>query len=174
MLQTLASMRMPTLARVHGAALGAGMGLVAACDIAIAAHAAEFCMSEVKLGLSPASVMPYVMAAMGERAARRYVLTAEPFSASEAYRIGFVQELAPIEELDATVNQILGHLVQGAPEAHTASKELMRAVAGKPLTPALMANLAKRAAAASGSEPAREGVSAFLDNRRPAWAPKGS
>lgn len=172
MLAALASMKKPTVARVHGAAFAGGTGLVAACDIAVAAHEAEFCLSEVKLGLVPATVSPYVIAAMGERMAHRYFLSAERFSASEAYRIGLAQEIAPIEELDATVNQILGHLVQGAPEAHAATKELMRAVARKPLTQALIADTAKRTATARASKAGREGVRAFLERRQPNWVPE--
>ena len=99
MLATLAKMKKPTVARVHGPAFAGGMGLVAACDIAVASHDVEFCLSEVKLGLIPATIGPYVVAAMGERAAHRYMLTAERFTAAEAYRIGFVQEIVPQEEL---------------------------------------------------------------------------
>src|SRR5437867_8845104 len=115
MLNRLYALAKPTVARIHGAAFAGGMGLAAACDIAVASTDTEFCMSEVRLGLTSATVSPYVLAALGERAARRYFLTAERFTAAEAYRIGFVQELAQPEELDATVNTLLGELVQGAP-----------------------------------------------------------
>jgi methylglutaconyl-CoA hydratase len=124
-------------------------------------------MSEVRLGLTPATVSPYVLAAMGERAAQRYFLTAERFTAAEAYRIGFVQELARPEELDATVNSILGELVQGAPGAHAATKELIRA--RRPITPELIADMAGRIAGARASDEGKEGVRAFLEKRSPAW-----
>jgi methylglutaconyl-CoA hydratase len=129
MLNRLYALKKPTLARVHGAAFAGAMGLIAACDIAVASTDTEFCVSEVRLGLAPATISPYVLAAMGERAAQRYFLTAERFPAAEAYRIGFVQELAQPQELDATVNAILGQLVQGARGAQAATKELIHSVA---------------------------------------------
>jgi len=159
----------PLIARVHGAAFAGGMGLLAACDIAIAAVDTEFCLSEVKLGLAPATISPYVIAAMGERAARRYFLTAERFTAAEAYRIGLIQELAPMEELDARVNEILGELVQGGPAAQAATKDLIGAVARAPLSADLIADTATRIAAIRVSPEGQEGVRAFLEKRQPAW-----
>ena len=129
MMNTIYMMKKPTIARVHGPAFAGGMGLVAACDIAIAAQEAEFCLSEVKLGLTAATISPYVVAAMGERYARRYFLTAERFTAAEAFRIGLVHDLALMEELDAKINELLGHLLLASPAAVAASKELIRAVA---------------------------------------------
>ncbi len=172
MLNRLHALKKPTVARIHGAAFAGGMGLAAACDIAVASTDTEFCMSEVRLGLSPATVSPYVLAAMGERAAQRYFLTAERFTAAEAYRIGFVQELARPEELDATVNSILGELVQGAPGAHATTKELIRSVARRPITPELIADMAGRIASARASGEGKEGVRAFLEKRSPAWMPQ--
>jgi methylglutaconyl-CoA hydratase len=172
MLHTLHTLKKPTIARVHGPAFAGGMGLVAACDIAVAAHGAEFCLSETKLGLIPATISPYVIAAMGARMAYRYMLTAERFSAAEAYRIGFVQEIAQEEELDATINAILGHLVAGGPAAHAATKELIRAVAGKPLTPDLIGDTATRIATARASDEGKEGIRSFLEKRQPAWVPE--
>jgi methylglutaconyl-CoA hydratase len=169
MLNRLHALKKPTIARVHGAAFAGGMGLIAACDIACASTETEFAVSEVRLGLTPATISPYVIAAMGERAASRYFLTAERFSAAEAYRIGFVQEIAQPHELDATVNSILGEIVQGAPGAHAVTKDLIRAVAKRPLTPELMADMAVRIAAARASEEGREGVRSFLEKRVPAW-----
>src|SRR6266704_2894517 len=166
MLNRLHLLKKPTVARIHGAAFAGGMGL------AVASTDTEFCMSEVRLGLSPATVSPYVLAAMGERAAQRYFLTAERFTAAEAYRIGFVQELARPEELDATVNSILGELVQGAPGAHAATKELIRSVARRPITPELIADMAGRIARARASDEGKEGVRAFLEKRSPAWMPQ--
>jgi len=169
MLNRLHALRKPTIARVHGAAFAGGMGLIAACDMAAASVETEFAVSEVRLGLTPATISPYVLAAMGERAARRYFLTAERFTAAEAYRIGFVQEIAQPDELDATVNAILGHIVQGAPGAHAVTKELIRAVAKRPLGPELMAEMAVRIATARASEEGKEGVRAFLEKRTPSW-----
>jgi methylglutaconyl-CoA hydratase len=169
MLNRLHLLKKPTVARVHGAAFAGGMGLIAACDIAAASTDTEFCVSEVRLGLTPATIGPYVLAAMGERAARRYFLTGERFPAAEAYRLGFVQELAQPDELDATVNAILGELVRGAPGAHAATKDLIRAVAGRPLTAELMEDMATRIATARASEEGRDGVRSFLEKRSPAW-----
>ncbi len=169
MLNRLHAMKKPTIARVHGAAFAGGMGLIAACDIAVASTDTEFSVSEVRLGLTPATISPYVLAAMGERAAHRYFLTAERFPAAEAYRIGFVQDLVQPAELDATVNAILGAVIQGAPGAHALTKDLIRAVAKRPITPELMAEMAGRIATARASDEGREGVSAFLEKRTPSW-----
>lgn len=170
MLHKLYALNKPTIARVHGAAYAGGLGLIAACDIAVASQEAEFCVSEVKLGLAAATIGPYLVRAIGERQARRYLLSAEVFTAAEAYRIGLVQELATTEELDATVNWILGFLVQGGPAAQVAGKDLIRAVAGAPLTPDLIADTATRIASLRASDEAKEGISAFLEKRPPSWA----
>lgn len=159
----------PTVARVHGPAYAGGMGLVAACDIAIAGHAARFCLSEVKLGLIPAMISPYVIKAMGERHARRYFLSAEVFDAAEAYRIGFVNDLAADDELDGAINALLGHLVQGGPGAMAACKKLIRDMVGKPVTDALADDTAARIAAARASDEGQEGIAAFFEKRRPSW-----
>jgi len=169
MLARLHALAKPTVARVHGAAFAGGMGLIAACDIAVASVETEFSVSEVRLGLAPATISPYVLAAMGERAAHRYFLTAERFPAAEAYRIGFVQELAQPAELDATVNAILGELVQGAPGAHAVTKDLIHTVAGRRIDSELMDDMATRIATARASAEGREGVRAFLEKRKPAW-----
>jgi methylglutaconyl-CoA hydratase len=169
MLNRLHTLRKPTVARLHGAVFAGGMGLAAACDIAVASTDTEFCLSEVRLGLIPATIGPYVLAAMGERAAHRYFLSAERFTAAEAYRIGFVQELTQPHELDATVNALLGQLVQGAPGAHAAAKELLRAIAHRPIDAALTGDMAARIATARASDEGREGMRAFFDKRPPAW-----
>ena len=122
-----------------------------------------------RLGLTPATISPYVIAAMGERYAHRYFLSAERFTAAEAYRIGLVQEIAPPAELDATVNAILGELVQCAPGAQAATKALIDAVAGRTIGPELMADMATRIATARASDEGREGVRAFLEKRTPSW-----
>ena len=170
MLNTIYMMKKPTVARIHGPAFAGGMGLVAACDIAIAAQEAEFCLSEVKLGLTAATISPYVVAAMGERHARRYFLSAERFSAAEAFRIGLVHDLATMEELDASVNTLLGHLLLASPAAIAASKELIRAVARAPIEQKLIADTAARIAAARASVDGKEGIRSFLEKRKPSWA----
>ncbi|MCC6608414.1 MAG: enoyl-CoA hydratase/isomerase family protein [Burkholderiales bacterium] len=171
MLHALAALPKPTVARVHGAAFAGGLGLVAACDIAVAAHEAEFCVSEVKLGLLPATIGPHLVAAMGARAARRYWLTAERFGAAEAHRIGLVHEIAPAATLDTVVQRISAELLGGGPAAQAATKELIRAVAGKPLARELREDTAQRIAATRASDEGKEGVRAFLEKRKPAWRP---
>ena len=170
MLNTIYMMKKPTVARVHGPAFAGGMGLVAACDIAVAAQEAEFCLSEVKLGLIAATISPYVVAAMGERHARRYFLTAERFTAAEAFRIGLVHDIVRMDELDACVNALLGHLLSASPAAIAASKELIRAVARAPIDQKMMADTAARIAAARTSPDGKEGIRSFLEKRKPAWA----
>lgn len=175
MLNRLHAMKKPTLARVHGAAFAGAMGLIAACDIAVASADAQFAVSEVRLGLTPATISPYVLAAMGERAAHRYFLTAERFGAAEAHRIGFVHELTQPEALDGAVNAILGQLLQCAPGAQAMTKDLIRSVAHKSVTPELMQETAGRIARARASEEGREGARAFLEKRPAAWAkPSGT
>lgn len=169
MLNTIYMMKKPTVARVHGPAFAGGMGLVAACDIAIASQEAEFCLSEVKLGLTAATISPYVVAAIGERHARRYFLSAERFTAAEAFRIGLVHDLATKEELDATVNTLLAHLLAASPAAIAASKELIRAVARAPIDQRMIADTAARIAAARASTDGKEGIRSFLEKRKPAW-----
>ncbi len=159
----------PTVARVHGAAFAGGMGIVSACDIAIAATEAKFCLSEVKLGLMPAMISPYVIRAIGEPHARRYFLTGEVFDAGEAYRIGLSHDIVPAEELDAAVNRILGHLLLGGPQSLAESKRLIRDVAGRPIDDALADDTARRIARIRASDEAQEGIAAFFEKRRPSW-----
>ena len=132
MLKTLDRMAKPTIARVHGPAFAGGIGLVAACDIAIGTPEAKFCLSEAKLGLSPATISPYVIRAMGERAARRYFLTAEVFDASEAHRVGLLSMVSASEKLDADIGEILKHLLTGGPAALAKIKDLIRLVSSGP------------------------------------------
>jgi methylglutaconyl-CoA hydratase len=169
MLRTIHECPKPTIARVHGDAYAGGMGLVAACDIAVAASTANFCLSETRLGLIPATISPYVIRAMGEQAARRYALTAERFDAAEALRLGFVHALAPADGLDARIGEILAALMQTSGAAVSAAKRLVREVAGRPVDDALAADTAERIAAIRASEDGREGVRAFLDKRKPRW-----
>jgi methylglutaconyl-CoA hydratase len=168
-LNTIYMMNKPTVARVHGAAFAGGMGLVTACDIAIAAEEAEFCLTEVKIGLTPANISPYVIAAMGERQARRYFLTAERFSAATALRIGLVHELAPMAGLDAAVDALVGQLLAASTAAIAASKELIRRVAHGAIDDAMIADTAARIAAARASADGKEGIRSFLEKRRPSW-----
>ena len=169
MLATLDRMPKPTVARVHGPVFAGGTGLVAACDIAVGTPEARFCLSEAKLGLSPATISPYVMRAMGERLARRYFLTAEVFEAAEAYRIGMLSALVPAPELDATVEGLVKHLLAGGPQAHAEIKALIRAVAGKPVDDALTADTARRIAEIRVSPEGREGIASFLEKRKASW-----
>jgi methylglutaconyl-CoA hydratase len=170
MLNTIYLTRKPTLARVHGPAFAGGMGLVAVCDVALAAEEAEFCLSEVKLGLTAATISPYVVAAMGERNARRYFLTAERFTAAEALRIGLVHGVAPMAQLDAGVDALLGHFLAASPAAIAASKELIRRVAHGAIDAAMIADTAARIAAARASDDGKEGVRSFLEKRKPSWS----
>jgi methylglutaconyl-CoA hydratase len=169
MLKTLDRMRKPTLARVHGPAFAGGVGIVAACDIAIGVPEAKFCLSEAKLGLSPATISPYVVRAMGERMARRYFLTAEIFDASEARRIGLLTAVSPSEKLDGEIEEILGHLMQGGPQALAKIKDLIRAVSSGPVDDAMIADTAKLIAEIRVSPEGREGIASFLEKRKPSW-----
>ncbi len=159
----------PTVARVHGSAFAGAMGIVAACDIAVAAHGTKFCLSEVKLGLIPAMISPYILRAMGERQARRYALSAEVFEAAEAYRIGFVHELCAEEDLDTKVNQILGHCLLGAPQAIAATKQLLRDISGRSIDTPLAQMTAERIAKVRTGHEAQEGIAAFFEKRPPGW-----
>jgi methylglutaconyl-CoA hydratase len=172
LMRTIAHFAKPTIARVHGAAYGGGVGLVACCDIAVAAQAATFSLSEAKLGLIPAVISPYVVAAIGERAARRYFLTAERFDAAEAWRLGLVHEIAANEaELDEKVGGIVDEILLGSPAAQMEAKALVRAVAGRPVTSELIQDTAERIAKMRASPEGREGVAAFLEKRRASWIP---
>ena len=173
LMRTLAHLRKPTIARVQGAAYGGGVGLVAACDIAVAVKQATFSLSEPKLGLIPAVISPYVVAAIGERAARRYFMTAERFEAAEAWRLGLVHEIVASEgELDERIGAIVDASLACGPVAQREAKELIRAVSGRPVTSELIQDTAERIARLRASPEGREGVAAFLEKRRPAWVPR--
>ena len=169
MLKTLDRLSKPTVARVHGPAYAGGVGLVAACDIAIGSHEAEFCLTEVKLGLSPATISPYVVRAMGERLARRYFLTGEVIDAGEAYRLRLLSDVASPEELDGAINAVLGHLVLGGREAHAKIKDLVRSVANRPVDDAVIGDTAKRIAEIRVSPEGKEGIASFLEKRKASW-----
>ena len=169
MLATLDRMKKPTIARVHGPAFAGGTGLVAACDIAVGTPDAKFCFSEAKLGLSPATISPYVMRAIGEREARRYFLTAEVFGAEEAHRIGLISLLTSADNLDAAIEALVQHLLAGGPEAHAKIKDLLRSVSHRPVDDALGAETARRIAEIRVSAEGREGIASFLEKRKAGW-----
>lgn len=168
MLQAIATCTKPVIARVQGAAFGGGVGLVAACDMAVAAPGASFCLSEVKLGLIPAAISPYVVAALGQRACRRYFLTAERFSATEAHRLGLVHEIA--EDLDAAVEALVTALLANGPKAMAAAKQLIEAVAFRPVDDTVLTDTAQRIAAIRVSPEGQEGLGAFFEKRRAGWS----
>ena len=169
MLRTLAGMKKPTIARVQGAALGGGMGLAAACDIAVATTKAVFATSEVKFGIIPSAISPYVLRAIGARQATRYFQTAERIDACRAREIGLVHEAVEPEQLDAKVQEIVAALLAGGPLAQAAAKELIHAVDGQPVNEALVEDTAHRIAHLRATPEAREGIAAFLEKRSPAW-----
>jgi len=169
MLAALDRMAKPTIARVHGPAFAGGTGLVAACDIAVGTPEAKFSFSEAKLGLSPATISPYVLRAIGSRAASRYFLTAEVFGGKEALRIGLLSALVPAAELDAFIGQLLDHLLAGGAAAHARIKELVRDVAGRPIDDKMKAETARRIAEIRASPEGKEGIASFLEKRKPSW-----
>lgn len=173
MLRALYALSKPTIARVHGAVFGGGVGLVACCDIALGELNAVFALSEARLGLIPAAISPYVIEAVGARAARRYFLSGERFTAAEAFRLGLLHDLAPLPELDGLINEILGALVTAGPAAQAECKALIRAVAHRPVDASVISDTARRIARVRASPEAREGVAAFLGKRKASWVPQG-
>jgi methylglutaconyl-CoA hydratase len=172
LMSTLERLAKPTVALVQGAAYGGGVGLVACCDIAIASEAASFSLSEVKLGLIPAVISPYVVAAMGPRAARRFMLSAERFSAQQALHHGLVHEVVPADRLEEMGRRFVDHLAQGGPRAQAAAKELIASLAGRPVDRALVEDTAERIARIRAGDEAREGLAAFLEKRPAEWQAK--
>ncbi len=169
MFNKLARFPRPTLAVVHGNAFGGGVGVIACCDIAVASEAARFSLSEVKLGLIPATISPFVIEAIGARQARRLFLSAERFDAEAARRFGLIHELCPNDRLTDCVGTFVSQLLENSPHAMAASKELVAAVAHRPIDESVLANVAERIARQRASEEGREGVAAFLEKRPPAW-----
>ena len=169
MMRTLYECPKPTIARIQGDVYAGGTGLVAACDVAVAVDTAGFCLSEVKLGLLPSTISPYVIRAMGARAAHRYFLTAERFSAAEALRIGFVHEVVTLGELDDKVIALASALINAGPEAVKACKKLLQDVAGHDITPELVALTVESIANVRVSAEGREGLQSFLNKRKPNW-----
>ena len=169
MLHTVWVCPKPVIARVQGDTYAGGMGLVAACDIAVASATANFCLSEAKLGLLPATISPYVIRAMGEQAARRYFITAERFDAAEALRLGFLHAVVPPQDLDEKVAEIAATLANNSPNAVRESKRLVQEVSGREIDSDLLADTANRIAAIRASEEGKEGVRSFLEKRPPSW-----
>lgn len=169
MLWTIYSCPLPVVGRVHGDCYAGGVGLAAVCDVLVAAEGVQFCLSEARLGLLPATIGPYVVKALGEQASRRYFITAERFSAPQAQQLGFVHACVPAEALDATVGELVATLVANGPAAVKACKALVQDVAGRPIDAALRAETARRIADIRASDEGREGVAAFLGKREPGW-----
>ncbi|MDI9333045.1 MAG: enoyl-CoA hydratase/isomerase family protein [Cytophagales bacterium] len=169
MLHTIATCPKPTVARVQGDVYAGGTGLVAACDMTVAIESAQFCISEVKIGLIPATISPYLIRAMGVRAAQRYWLTAERFCASDAHRMGLVSEVVSMDVLDASVDKLCKALCSASPDAISSTKRLIDAVVEQPITHELIAHTVKEIALARTTPQGREGVQAFLQKRPPSW-----
>jgi methylglutaconyl-CoA hydratase len=170
LMRVLDGMGKPTIARVQGPAYGGGVGLIACCDIAVGVSTASFALSEVKLGLIPAVISPYVISAMGKRNARRYFTTAERFDAAEAYRIGLLHELVQSEDaMDERINEIVEALLANGPNAIALTKALIAAVGDRPITYALVEDTAERISVIRASDEGKEGVNAFLQKRKPSW-----
>lgn len=169
MLHTIWTCPKPVIAAIQGDTYAGGMGLVAACDIAIAASHANFCLSEARIGLIPATIGPYVVRAMGEQAARRYFITAERFDAVDALRLGFVHEVVAPDALEVKVADIAKTLATNSPAAVRESKRLVQDISGRPVSLELINETAEMIATVRSSTEGREGVSAFLEKRKPSW-----
>ncbi len=169
MLRSIAECPKPTIARVHGAALGGGMGLASACDICIAAEEAVFATSEVRFGIIPAAISPYVIRAIGERQAGRYFQTAERIGAARALQLGLAHDVVAAEALDAKVDELVGALRAGGPQAQAAAKQLVAAVGTRAVDDAMVDDTARRIARLRATAEAREGLQAFLAKRPAAW-----
>lgn len=169
MLRVIYTCPKPTVARIQGDVYAGGMGLVAACDMAVSVDSANYCLSEVKLGLVPATISPYVIRAMGARAAHRYFLTAERFDAAQALRIGFVHAVVSAEQLDAQVDELTKALVSASPNALEECKTLLQSVAGRDIDADLIAHTVQGIASIRASNEGKEGVQSFLQKRKPNW-----
>jgi methylglutaconyl-CoA hydratase len=169
MLWTIYSCPVPVVGRIHGDCYAGGLGLAAVCDVLIAAAGVNFCLSEAKLGLLPATIGPYVVRAMGEQAARRWFITAERFDAAQAKAMGFVHEVCASEVLDAKVDELVATLVANGPMAVRACKQLVQDVGGRPIDAELRADTARRIADIRASAEGREGIQSFLGKRAPSW-----
>lgn len=169
MLWTIYSCPLPVLGRIHGDCYAGGVGLAAVCDLLVAADGVQFCLSEARLGLLPATIGPYVVKALGEQASRRWFLTAERFDAARAQALGFVHEVVAADALDAKLGELVALLVANGPAAVKACKQLVKDVAGRPIDAALRDETARRIADVRAGDEGREGVQAFLGKREPGW-----
>lgn len=169
MFYTLYNLKKPTIACVHGAVRGGGVGLVSACDIAIASRDATFRLSEVKIGIIPAMISPYVIRAMGERMAHRYMISGEEFDVAEAFRIGLVHDIAERDALLGAVGRMLAHIYSSGPNAVVAIKQLIPISAHALIDREIVDETARRIAAIRGTPEAQEGMSSFLEKRKPSW-----
>ena len=169
LMQTLDELPKPTIAKIQGPAFGGGVGLIACCDIAVAAQGVVFSLSEVKLGLIPAVIGPYVIRAIGAREARRYFLSGEQFDAQEAYRIGLLHEIVKAKALDDAIKKLAASLCQGGPKAQVAAKRLIQAIEKTPINNSLMHDTSQRIADIRASKEGKEGLNAFLEKRKPDW-----
>lgn len=171
LLHTIYTCPKPTIARLHGACMAGGLGLASACDIAIASRDTRFALTETRLGLIPAMISPYVLRAIGPRAASRWFLTAEIFDAAEAWRIGLIHDLCETDALDAHINTLLGQLMLASPNALKESKRLIHDIPQHPIDAAILEDTATRLAALRATPDGREGIAAFLEKRAPSWVP---
>jgi methylglutaconyl-CoA hydratase len=169
MLWTLYQCPVPVVGKIQGDCYAGGTGLAAICDVLIASDNATFCLSEARLGLSPATISPYVVRALGEQASRRYMVTAERFSAAQAHALGFVHELCGADELEARVAQMVTTLVANGPMATRACKKLARDVSGELISKQLRDETARRIADIRVSDEGKEGLASFLHKRPPGW-----
>ena len=174
MLSALYRCPIPIVGRIHGDCYAGGVGLAAVCDVLVAAESVNFCLSEARLGLMPATIAPYVIRALGEQASRRYFITAERFDAATAKALGFVHEVVAAEALDAKVEEIVAVLVGNGPAALRACKRLVQDFAGRPIDDALRADSVRRIAGVRASVEGKEGVQSFLEKRAPPWQSPGS
>jgi len=172
LLEVLDGCRKPLVGVCQGAAMGGGVGLLACCDIVLASEEAFFALSEVRIGLTPATISPYVVRAIGARQARRYFVSAERFDAERAQSFGLVHEVVPTDALETTLDTLLASLRAGGPEAQQAGKQLVKDINLAPIDTRLMEQLAERIAAQRVGQEGQEGLSAFLDKRTPAWVEK--
>ncbi len=169
LMQTLYQLKKPTIALVQGAAFGGGVGLVACCDIVLASDKAQFCLSEVKLGLIPAVISPYVIKAMGKRQASRYFISAERFNALTAQQVGLVHEVVPMDEFAAYCSNFISEILSNGPAAIQAAKNLINFVDSHPYDEEMLRETAQKISDIRASKEGKEGVSAFLEKRSPSW-----
>jgi methylglutaconyl-CoA hydratase len=169
MLQTLNVLPVPTIARVQGMTVGGGVGLISCCDMAVATPDAGFCFSEVKVGLIPATISPYVIAAIGQRAARRYFITAERFSSETAAQLGLVSEIVGEDQLDDRINQLVETTLANSPAAVVAAKRLVCHAAGRLIDEQLISSTSEMIADIRVSAGGQEGLAAFIEKRKPTW-----